>query len=86
MRRVLFALCAMAAIGSYAEAGFVAVPENPILTGIQSFIAEQRRADAESCASMGKADIEACIRDLARQRRSQLEGIAVPAAPAGTDI
>jgi hypothetical protein len=85
MRRVLLAVFAMAVIGGYAEAGLdSAAPENPVLTGIQSFIAQQRRADAEACTALGKADIEACIRDRARDRRAQIEGPAT--APAGTEI
>jgi hypothetical protein len=86
MRRVLLAVCALTAIGSYAEAGLdSAAPENPVLTSIQSFIAQQRRADAEACTALGKADVEACVRERARERRAQLEG---PTAiePAGTEI
>ena len=89
MRRgyVLFAVIAIAAVAGYAQAGLDSAAGNPILKGIQSFIADQRRADAAACREMGKADIDACARDLARQRRAQLAGpAAAPAAPAGTDI
>lgn len=86
MRRILFAMVAMAAIGGYAEAGLdSAPPENPILTGIQSFIAQQRQADADACLAAGQSDLQTCIRDRAKQRRAQLEGTS-PAVPAGADI
>jgi hypothetical protein len=78
MRRgyVLFAMIAMA-VGGYAEAGFdSALSTNPVLNGIQSFIAQQRRADADICATLGRTDVEACTRDIARQRRARLEGPA----------
>ena len=88
MRRVLFAMFAAAAIGGYAQAGLdSAAPGNQTLNGIQSFIAQQRLADAQACTALGKADLEACIRDKVKERRAQLEGpVAAPAAPAGTDI
>jgi hypothetical protein len=91
MRRgyVLFAVFAVAAIGSYAEAGLgSAAPENPVLTGIQSFVARQRHADMATCTALGKADIQACVRDLSKQRRARLEGAAAAPAetPAGIDI
>ena len=90
MRRgyVLFAVIAMAAVGGYAEAGLdSATSGNRILKGIQSFIADQRRADVATCATLGKADIDACVRDLARERRARLAApAAAPAEPAGTDI
>lgn len=90
MRRgyVLFAVIAMAAVGGYAEAGLdSAASGHQILKGIQSFIADQRRADAATCTTLGRADVEACVRDLARQRRARLAGPATaPAEPAGTDI
>ena len=92
MRRgyVLFAMIAMA-FGGYAEAAFDSPPSNLVLSRIQSFIADQRRADAAACAASGVADegIETCIRDLAAQRRARLQGPApadLPALPAGTDI
>lgn len=91
MRRgyVLFAMFAMAAIGCYAEAGLGSTaPENPILTGIQSFVARQRHADMATCTALGKADVEACARDLSKQRRARLEGAAAAPAttPPGIDI
>jgi hypothetical protein len=87
MRRVLFAVLAMAAIGGYAEAGLDSTaPENTILTGIQSFITQQRQVDADACLAAGQSDLDACIRDRAKQRRAQLEGAEVPTAPAGADI
>ena len=88
MRRgyVLFAMIAMA-LGGYAEAALDSPPSNVVLSRIQSFIADQRRADAEACAALGVADQR--LRDLAAQRRARLEGPApadLPTVPAGTDI
>ena len=91
MRRgfVLFAMIAMS-LGGYAEAAFDSPPSNLILSRIQSFVADQRRADAAACTALGITTdgMEACIRDLAAQRRARLEGptSVLPAAPAGTDI
>ena len=92
MRRgyVLFAMIAMA-LGGYAEAAFDSPPTSLVASGIHSFIADQRRADAATCTTLGLADrnIDACVRDLAAQRRSRLEGPVpadLPALPAGTDI
>jgi hypothetical protein len=89
-RFVLFAMLAMA-VGGYAEAALDSPPSIVVLNRIQSFVADQRRADATTCAAGGVAEsgIEACIRDLAAKRRAQIEGQAAadrPAAPAGTDI
>jgi hypothetical protein len=88
-RYVLFAMIAMA-FGGYAEAAFDSPPSNLILSRIQSFIADQRRADTVTCTTLGVAEegIEACIRDLAAQRRIRLEDPQsdLSAVPAGTDI
>jgi hypothetical protein len=92
MRRgyVLFAMIAVAAVGGSAEAGLDPSPAgDPILDRIQAFIADQRRADAASCAALGRTDIEICVRDLAGQRRARLAGPVADRAreqPAGTDI
>jgi hypothetical protein len=89
-RFVLFAMLAMA-VGGYAEAALDSPPSIVVLNRIQSFVADQRRADAATCAAGGvaKPRIEVCIRDLAAKRRARIEGQAAsdrPAAPAGTDI
>jgi hypothetical protein len=91
MRRgyVLFAMIAMS-VGGYAEAAFDSPPSNLLVSRIQSFIADQRRADIAACTALGvKNDgMEACTRERAAQRRVRLEApsSAVPADPAGTDI
>jgi hypothetical protein len=87
MRRsnVFFAMIAMA-IGGTAEAAFdSAAAGDPILNRIQSFIADQRRADTATCIALGRSEIEACVRDLAKQRRTKLEAPSRP-EPAGLDI
>jgi hypothetical protein len=89
-RFLLFAMIAMA-VGGYAEAALDSPPSIVVLNRIQSFVADQRRADAATCAAAGVAEqgLEACVRDLAAQRRARLEGPAavdLPAAPTGTDI
>ncbi|HEX2117085.1 MAG TPA: hypothetical protein VHM01_21990 [Alphaproteobacteria bacterium] len=88
-----YVLCAMIAMafGGYAEAAFDSPPSNLVLSRIQSFIADQRRADAVTCTALGVAEegMEACIRNLAAQRRARLDGPApadLPALPAGKDI
>jgi hypothetical protein len=88
-RFVLFAMIAMA-VGGYAEAALDSPPSIVILSRIQSFVADQRRADAARCAAAGVAeqDLAACVRGLAAQRRDRIDGPAtdLPAVPAGTDI
>jgi hypothetical protein len=87
MRRanVLFAMIAMA-LGGIAEAAFdSAAAGDPVLNRIQSFFAEQRRADAATCTTIGRTDIDACVRELAKRRRAKLEAPVAP-EPTGIDI
>jgi hypothetical protein len=87
-----WALIAVLAVmlGGYAEAGRDSSgPAGDLaIRQIQSFIAEQRLADAQVCTALGLTpetiQHQACIRDLAAKRRAQLEG-AAPDASTGTD-
>lgn len=87
MRRanVLFAMIAMA-LGGTAEAAFdSAAAGDPVLNRIQSFFAEQRRVDVATCTTVGRTDIDACVRELAKRRRTKLEPPTAP-EPTGLDI
>lgn len=79
--RSLLAIVTVAILGGYAKAG----PESSTsasdlaIRQIEAFIAEQRRADAQTCTESGLApgtvQHDACIRDLAAKRRAQIEGV-----------
>jgi hypothetical protein len=74
------------ALGGTAEAAFdSAAAGDPVLNRIQSFFADQRRVDVATCTTIGRTDLDTCVRELAKRRRAKLETPTAP-EPTGLDI